>query len=187
MLDPPPLGGGWDGRVHISRVAVTATTNFCRCWPPPADFLGATPLHTAAFHGHADAVEALLDAHADVSATNAHGSTPMAMATSTFKDKDVIALLRVAEARAAAAEELKAAVSFEPDAALPVARYTPQARRRRRRSISLGPLTTLADPPLDRRVASVRMNLKTTLRAARAQSPSHDRPRATALVARRSC
>ncbi len=42
---------------------------------------GNRPLHIAAQHGNADVVEALLSLGADPSALNAHGATPLDMAS----------------------------------------------------------------------------------------------------------
>jgi len=57
----------------------------------------STPLHYAAWYGHTDAISALLDAGADINATNQDKSTPLVYAK-YYERKDAVALL---EARGA--------------------------------------------------------------------------------------
>jgi ankyrin repeat protein len=47
----------------------------------PSDTYGNRPLHIAARLGHATAIEALLSLGADPSGPNAHGATPLDMAS----------------------------------------------------------------------------------------------------------
>ena len=89
------------GRAKVVRVLAALSDVNAECWTEVAKLVG-TPLHIAAFYGHADACEALVAAGHRVDARNFRSRTPL-FAAATAGHVDALKVLIDAKANIASA------------------------------------------------------------------------------------